>query len=141
MRGQLYVLTNPYMSGLVKIGCTERSPYVRAAELSAQTGVPGSYIVERAWQVPDAAAAERGVHAVLADCRLPGSEHFRLPVADAVARVEAILADARPELLLRPTWRVAVSRAAAVALLILTCWPTLRRLYRQARALPRAIRP
>jgi hypothetical protein len=134
----IYALSNPHMPGLVKIGMTCRSPYLRAAELSAQTGVPGRYVVERAWQVPDPAAAERRVQTALAAFRLPGSEHFRLPVADAVARIEALLADARPELRLRPAWRVAASRAAAVALLILACWPQAHRLYRQARAVLRA---
>jgi hypothetical protein len=138
MRGHLYVLTNPYMPGLVKIGMTDRSPTIRAAELSVRTGVPGSYVVERAWQVPDAAAAERRVHAALAAYRIVGSEHFRLPLQDAVARIDRVLTDARPELRLRPTWRQAASRAAAVALLILACWPQAHRLYRQARAILRA---
>jgi hypothetical protein len=138
MRGHLYVLTNPHMPGLVKIGCTDRTPYVRAAELSAATGVPGRYKVEWFWQMADAPAAERRVHGALAAFRLPGSEHFRLPVAAAVEQVKALLGVARPELRLLPSWRVAASRAAAVALLIVGYWPTLHRLYRQARAVLRA---
>jgi hypothetical protein len=132
--GYIYVLSNPHMAGLIKAGCTTRSPTVRAAELSEPTGVPGRYVVERSWHVADAPAAERLVHAALTAYRLPGSEHFRLPVAAAVERVEAILAGARHELLLRPTWRVAVSRAAAVALLILAYWPAVHRLHRRIRS-------
>jgi hypothetical protein len=132
--GDIYVLSNPHMTGLVKAGCTTRSPTVRAAELSEPTGVPGRYVVERSWRVADAPAAERLVHAALTAYRLPGSEHFRLPVAAAVERVETILGDARPQLLLHPTWRVAASRAAAVGLLILAYWPVLRRLHRRLRA-------
>jgi hypothetical protein len=132
--GYIYVLSNPHMVGLVKAGCTTRSPYLRAAELSEPTGVPGRYVVERSWRVADAPAAERLVHAALAAYRLPGSEHFGLPVAAAVERVEAILGDARPELLLRPTWRGAASRAAAVAVLILAYWPAFRRLQRRIRS-------
>jgi hypothetical protein len=138
MRGHLYVLTNPHMPGLVKIGCTDRTAYQRADELSRATGVPGRYRVERSWLLDNAAAAERRVHGALAAYRLPGSEHFRLPLVTAVEQVEALLRDAQPELRLLPAWRVAASRAAAVALLIVGYWPTLRRLYRQARAALRA---
>jgi hypothetical protein len=139
MTGYCYVLTNPYMPGLVKAGMTDRSPYLRAAELSAPTGVPGHYRVERFWALDDAAAAERRVHAALAQYRVSG-EHFRLPVADAVSRIEAVLAAARPELRLFPTWHVAASRAAAVVLLILSLWPAFRRLQRQLRALRSLLR-
>jgi hypothetical protein len=40
MRGYIYVLTNPNMPGLVKIGYTQRLPRERANELSRATGVP-----------------------------------------------------------------------------------------------------
>src|SRR5215469_3906519 len=102
MRGHLYVLTNPHMPGLVKIDCTDRTAYERADELSRATGVPGRYRVERSWLLDNAAAAERRVHGALAAHRLPGSEHFGLPVATAVEQVEALLRGARPELRLLP---------------------------------------
>jgi hypothetical protein len=40
MRGYIYVLTNPNMPGLVKIGYTQRLPRERANDLSRATGVP-----------------------------------------------------------------------------------------------------
>ena len=93
MRGHLYVLTNPYMPGLVKIGCTDRTPRERADELSQATGVPGRFKVERSWALDDAHAFERRVHAGLAAYRVSG-EHFGLSVTTAIERIEAMLAEA-----------------------------------------------
>ena len=43
--GWVYVLTNPAMPGLVKIGLTSRNPQVRAAELTQATGVPAPFVI------------------------------------------------------------------------------------------------
>jgi hypothetical protein len=43
--GFVYILGNEYMPDLYKIGCTERSPHARAAELSQATGVPAQFRV------------------------------------------------------------------------------------------------
>src|SRR5688572_6679317 len=43
--GYLYVLINPSLPGLVKIGKTNRDPEQRAAELSAATGVPTPFVL------------------------------------------------------------------------------------------------
>jgi hypothetical protein len=126
----LYLLSNEFMPGLLKCGWTTRSPYVRAAELSNATGVPGRFKVERSWLLDDAAAAERRVHAAFSACRVSG-EHFRMPVATAIARIEAMLPTLSTP---QPAWRVWLERAAAVAMLILLCWRILRRLRRRLRA-------
>jgi hypothetical protein len=90
MRGYLYVLTNPNMRGLVKIGYTERSPQERAAELSRATGVPGRFKVEKSWLIDQAQAHEREVHAALAAHRASG-EHYRLTVSAAVEPINVML--------------------------------------------------
>ena len=43
--GYIYVLINPSMEDVVKIGKTERDPKNRAAELSSVSGVPEKFIV------------------------------------------------------------------------------------------------
>ena len=45
--GWVYVLTNPAIPGRVKIGCTSRTPEIRAAELSKASAVPEPFAV--AW--------------------------------------------------------------------------------------------
>ena len=44
-RGWVYVLVNPAMPGLVKIGFTRRNPKGPAASLSKDTGVPAAFTV------------------------------------------------------------------------------------------------
>jgi hypothetical protein len=131
------VLTNPYMPGLVKIGCTDRSPHMRAAELSAATGVPGRFRVERSWPLDDAHTAERRVHAALAAYRVSG-EHFRLSVATAIERIEEMLrvAGATPH---SSAWRVHLERITAAVLLIAACWGALRWLQCNLRRLRAAL--
>lgn len=82
--GWLYLLTNPAMPGLVKIGMTTRSPEERAQEL-ASTGVPMPFHVAAAWAVDDVRAAERDAHAALARYRVNDArEWFRLSVPEAM---------------------------------------------------------
>jgi DNA segregation ATPase FtsK/SpoIIIE-like protein len=72
----VYVLTNPSLPGLVKIGRTDRSVEERARELSAATGVPTEFAVYREFRVADSASVERAVHLRLKDFRLSGNREF-----------------------------------------------------------------
>jgi hypothetical protein len=95
--GWLYLLTNPAMPGLVKIGMTTRSPEERAQEL-ASTGVPMPFHVVAAWAVDDVRAAERDAHAALARYRVNDArEWFRLSVPAAIKALGRETA-ARPSL-------------------------------------------
>ena len=38
--GFIYVVTNPSMPGLAKVGRTQRTPYLRLAELNQSTSTP-----------------------------------------------------------------------------------------------------
>lgn len=60
--GYLYVLTNPVIPNLAKVGMTTRDPADRIAELSAATGVPSPFILIFQQPVHDPGAAERWVH-------------------------------------------------------------------------------
>jgi hypothetical protein len=88
--GWVYILTNPAMPGLVKIGLTTRTPTLRAAELSAATGVPLPYEVAWARAVSDCPTVESAVHRMLDDRRVNGRrESFRCDVATARRVIEA----------------------------------------------------
>jgi hypothetical protein len=74
--GWVYILTNPAMPGLLKIGCTKNPPEERARELSQATGVPASFAVAWAWPVSDWKAVEALTHAKLGACRPNGNREF-----------------------------------------------------------------
>ena len=80
----VYILTNPSMPGLVKIGRTTNLE-ARIASLSSPSSVPEPFHIAYAAYVEDAAFVERGLHAAFSLHRMPGREFFRLPVANAIA--------------------------------------------------------
>ncbi|MGB8772084.1 MAG: GIY-YIG nuclease family protein [Candidatus Korobacteraceae bacterium] len=65
--GIIYVLTNPKMSGLVKIGCTTGDVEDRISELSSSTGVPVAFQCHFAAQVKNYAAKEKRLHQLFAE--------------------------------------------------------------------------
>ena len=92
-KGYVYVLSNPALAGLVKIGMTTGDPVLRAAQLST-TGVPENFVLEASFKSPDCAELEKRAHIVLADQRVKsGREFFRLSVDDASKQVAALHAE------------------------------------------------
>ncbi len=85
--GFVYVLTNEFMPGIVKIGYTNRSPEERAWELYVKrTGVPGKFQVAFSLKCRDAKALERKVHVKLATHRVNAHrEYFRVDVGHAIS--------------------------------------------------------
>jgi hypothetical protein len=85
--GYLYLLVNPAMEGLVKVGMTARNPRDRARELGAVTGVPTPFILVFDIFVNDCSNAERFVHDELGkmNCRVSANrEFFRVEPNEAV---------------------------------------------------------
>jgi hypothetical protein len=74
-KGYVYILANPSMPGLVKIGKTVRCPQQRAAELQ-QTGVPTPFTVCHSVFSPDCGALEASVHRALASRRVSTAREF-----------------------------------------------------------------
>lgn len=102
--GWLYVLENPAMPNLCKVGMTTRSPEERAEELLT-TGVPQPFRIAAAWPTADVKAAERAAHEALARWRTHDTrEWFAVPAARAVAVLEAVL-DVRSARRTPRTWR------------------------------------
>ncbi|HEY0490918.1 MAG TPA: GIY-YIG nuclease family protein [Telluria sp.] len=83
--GIVYILTNPSMPGLVKIGMTTRDVSSRLRELNSATGVPQAFEVIYTVAVVDCAAAERFVHEALHSKRTnQGREFFRVDTSEAI---------------------------------------------------------
>lgn len=75
MKGNVYILTNEHMPGLVKIGRTSGCPQGRASQLYA-TGVPGPFFVYASVCAPDCMELEARVHNELSECRVSESREF-----------------------------------------------------------------
>lgn len=88
--GFIYVLSNPSMPGIVKIGRSTRHPELRALELyNTSSGVPTPFVLEFAiYCKEDHEATEEDCHEELSYCRVNGSrEFFRICVELAVEAV------------------------------------------------------
>jgi len=86
--GKLYVLTNPAMRGLVKIGSTKGSINRRLSALSSKSGVPFRFECYFAAEVPLMEEKERILQRLFAKYRVnPKREFFRVDperVVDAI---------------------------------------------------------
>lgn len=74
-QGFVYILTNPSMPGIVKIGKTTRSVDQRALELY-QTGVPTPFEVVSYVESPDCCELERQAHLEFRNSRVSESREF-----------------------------------------------------------------
>lgn len=82
--GFVYIMINPAMRGMVKIGRTKHASKARAQHLGT-TGVPDDFIVVYDELVTDYELVERRVHQRFADYRYrPGREFFQIPVREAI---------------------------------------------------------
>lgn len=63
--GWIYLLTNPSMDGMIKIGKTNRDPSDRVKELSSATGVPTPFVLIYKEHFADCDVAEKHVHTLL----------------------------------------------------------------------------
>jgi len=75
-RGIVYVLSNPAMPGLLKIGMTTRTMPERLRELNSATGVPVPYRVEAVVEAADARAIEQETHRILLRHRVNDRREF-----------------------------------------------------------------
>jgi hypothetical protein len=85
--GYVYVLSNPSMPGVVKIGMARNGAAVRARALNC-TSVPAPFVVEFEVLCLDAERAEERAHRYAGKNRVTASrEFFEISVRDAVGHV------------------------------------------------------
>jgi len=83
--GYVYILVNPSMPGLIKVGRTLRDSRMRARELSS-TGVPTRFQVAFELFAEHHETLEAMVHLELTDFRVNAArEFFRYPLDKAIA--------------------------------------------------------
>jgi hypothetical protein len=87
----VYILTNPAMPELIKIGYTKLDPFERAAQVSRGTGVPMGYEVEWAYKCYKGERIEREVHKHFKKQRInPTREFFKVTLEEAKQVIEQI---------------------------------------------------
>lgn len=74
-KGYVYILSNPSMPGLVKIGKTTRNVEQRAQELW-QTGVPTPFVIHASFFSPNCDELEAMAHGAFHEKRVHGSREF-----------------------------------------------------------------
>ena len=88
-KGYVYVLSNPCMEGIVKIGQSMHGGEIRAKNLYGNiTGVPAPFEVEFEVYVDDYKGLEKSLHKKLDYCRVnPKREFFKISVDSAIASI------------------------------------------------------
>ncbi|MBO4560797.1 MAG: GIY-YIG nuclease family protein [Bacteroidaceae bacterium] len=92
-QGYVYVMINPSLPDMVKIGKTTKDPNERAKELSTATGVPTPFVVVFYKPFTNCDAAELTIHNYLEDQGYRVSENrefFNIPVNDAINVVQTL---------------------------------------------------
>ena len=72
----VYILSNPTMPNILKIGYTKFLPHIRSKQISNSTGVPTEFIVEWAYKCFNGEELEKEVHMYLEKHRLNKNREF-----------------------------------------------------------------
>ena len=87
--GFIYILINPALKELIKIGMTTRTPEERTKELSSQTGIPTSFYVAYETEVSDCKRLEKIIHQKLDSFRYSqNGEFFSIKLKNAIHFIE-----------------------------------------------------
>jgi hypothetical protein len=89
----VYVLSNKYMPGIVKIGFTTLNPYDRANILSKSTGVPDDFEMDFAYQCINGRKLEKAVHEKLKDNRIRKQREFFTVSLDTAIEIINLLGE------------------------------------------------
>ena len=87
MNGFIYILSNPFYEGFVKIGQTSKDARLRRKQLST-TGVPDDFVLEYQALVWDFRRQEKYIHRKLGKVRHSNKkEFFETSVSDAITAI------------------------------------------------------
>ena len=87
----VYILSNPALPNMLKIGYTKHEPEIRAKQISASTGVALPYKVEWAFQCFNGEQLEQEVHEELASYRVNQNREFwERPWVEAQEAIEKL---------------------------------------------------
>lgn len=89
--GYVYILSNPGMPGLLKIGMTRFDPTRRVQELSSATGVPTPFQLVYYREFHDCVAAELEIHSIFAAKGLRYNDQREFFSVDTVEAINTLL--------------------------------------------------
>ncbi len=90
-QGSVYVLSNPSMPGIVKIGVTQDSVENRRKAISKATGVPTPFEVEYECTVDDCYKVEKALQAAFAPYRVnENREFFKVTAAQVITILQLV---------------------------------------------------
>lgn len=104
--GYIYILSNPSMPGLIKIGFTNRDVKERVGQLSAATGVPKPFEIEYYCLTRDVEEVEEKSHRHFSSYRSKGKEFFSVPVIEAVKVIDSLVKTVEPDRFSRVTEKI-----------------------------------
>lgn len=110
----VYVLSNPAMPGLIKIGRTSQDDARSRIDQLYSTGVPVPFELKFACKVPNSDEVERALHIAFAPWRVnPRREFFRMEADQAIAILKLLHEeDATAEVALQPSTLDSTSQEA-----------------------------
>lgn len=118
MKGYVYVLSNPSMPGIVKIGRSCHGGKKRAIELY-NTGVPNKFNLEFEILSDHCAYLEKCVHAELDEYRFNKSrEFFRMDVCDAIMSIVKAFSNDYGNSIVESEWDDAIESIENIAHII-----------------------
>lgn len=91
--GFIYVMRNPqYERNIFKVGLTQRTPDIRANDLSRTSGVIDYFAVMQEWEVADCMLAEKEIHTRLSSVRVTDRrEFFKAPYKEIFAVIHEVV--------------------------------------------------
>ena len=87
VNGFIYVLSNPHMPDLLKIGFTSRAVEQRIDELSSSTGVPSPFECEAVFPSAHPEKDEKAVHLLFDAYRVNNKEFFKIEAVIAASMI------------------------------------------------------
>jgi len=91
IKGFIYVLSNPSMPGLFKIGYTEREIEDRIKELNSETGVPEPFVLDAYCVSQNPRGDESRIHQSLSTYRMESKEFFKVDFDTVIEIIEKTL--------------------------------------------------
>ena len=96
--GYIYILSNPAMQGLLKIGITSREVRDRVTQLSAATGVPKPFEIEYYCLTRDPDEIERSTQEHFSSRRAGRKKEFyEVSLLEAVEFIDSVIKQVQPD--------------------------------------------